>query len=582
MKKEWHKLFFFAIAMLSYSVLFYYLSFSESAITGHAIIAPTADDIHVTESTDINASLSPYNLQDSNGNGLIIIEADNIYLNCSGSVFLNGRGIAVVINGHKGINITKCTFTSFDIGIQANDTDIIAISNSSINSNSFDVLYTNSTNISESGLIYNNITKRWKIKVNVIDNLSAPLESAKVNLSGDIKNTNLFGSTDYFISTEGNKNISASMAGYYQNSTSVNVNSNGIFSMMLRPLPKVYINSSVYNNSHNEISATLIIYEQGTSTQVATHTKASGEKFENKYVLESFYDLLFSSYNGDLTILLKEINIANNKNKSIGLDSIPVPADSFEKTYSISTDYAFSNAFITMKYNEGGFTNENSLSAYKCSSWNFENRTCTSSWSKIISNVTQNKASNSFEIASQSLSAFKIQQEGFCGDGICNGNETNSSCKADCDIARQNECSDGVIPIEGCLCNGILYDAGYCCYGAYKTDICILNQTSITSPSASASNTSNMTTSQEKTEEAGNTFTIIGIGLLSIIIIGAVVFSVMYLLSNKRPAKKKDEDEIEYELPYSDSYKSNLFKGEAMTPEKVKEILKKIKRDRKE
>ncbi len=580
MEKEWYKLFFFIIAMLSYTALFYYLSFSESTITGHAIITPTTDDIHITSSTDINASLSPYNLQDSNGNGLIIIDADNIYLNCSSSAFLNGRGIAVVINGHKGVNITRCTFTSFDIGIQANDTDIIAISNSSINSNSFDILYTNSTNISESGLSYNNITKRWKIKVNVIDNLSAPLENAKVNLSGDIKNTNLFGSTDYFIATEGNKNISASMAGYYQNSTSFSVIGNNVFSIMLRPLPKVYINSSVYNNNHNEISATLIIYEQGTSTQVATHTKASGEKFENKYILESPYDFLFSAYNGYLTVLLKGINTVNNKNKSIGLDSIPVPADSFEKTYSINTDYTFSNTLITIRYNEGEFTNENSLSVYKCSGWNFENRTCTSSWNKIISNVTQNKASNSCEIASQSLSAFKIQQEGFCGDGVCEGNETNSSCKADCDIVQQKECSDGVIPLEGCLCNGMLYDTGYCCYGAYKTTICISNQTSTTSPSASASNTSNMTTSQEKTEEAGNTFTIIGIGLLSIIIIGVIIFSVIYLLSHKRPTKKKDEDETEYELPYSDSYKSNLFKGEAMTPEKVREILKKIKRNK--
>ncbi len=579
MRKEEHKLFFLAIAMLSYIVLFYYLSSSESVITGHAIIAPTTDDIHITASTDINASLSPYNLQDSNGNGLIIIEADNIYLNCSGSAFLNGGGIAVVINGHKGINITGCTFTSFDIGIQANDTDIIAISNSSINSNSFDILYTNSTNISESGLSYNNITKRWKIKVNVVDNLSAPLENAKVNLSGDIKNTNLFGSTDYFTSTEGNKNIIASMTGYSQNLTSFSITGNGIFSIMLRPLPKVYINSSVYNSNRNEISATLIIYEKGTSTQIATYTKASGEKFENKYVLESSYDLLFSSYNGDLTVLLKEINIANNKNKSIGLDSIPVPADSFEKTYSINTDYAFSNPFITLKYNEGEFKDENSLSVYKCSSWNFENRTCTSSWNKIISNVTQNKASNSFEISSQSLSAFKIQQEGFCGDGVCGGNETNSSCKADCTIIRQNECSDGVIPIEGCLCSGILYNAGYCCYGAYKTDICTLNQTSITSTSASTSNTSNMTTSQEKTENARDTFVIIGIGLLSIIIIGAVIFFAIYLLSHKKPAKRKDEDETEYELPYSESYRSSPFKEEDMTPEKVKEILKKIKRD---
>jgi hypothetical protein len=48
-----------------------------------------------------------------------------------------------------------------------------------------------------------------------------------------------------------------------------------------------------------------------------------------------------------------------------------------------------------------------------------------------------------------------------CGDGICNGSETCSSCLADCDACV---CGDGICNgSESCSsCSG---DCGFCCVG---------------------------------------------------------------------------------------------------------------------
>ena len=158
-----HKTFFVIIVIIMYMAMFYWLSVFNQ-ITGKAIITPSGDDIHITENTSIDAASSPYNLQDSNNNGLFIIDANDLTLNCTGSVFQNGAGIAVIVNGHTGINITNCSFNGFNTGVMMNETNNTAITNSTINSKEFDIRYTNSTNALESSVTYANVTKRWKMQ----------------------------------------------------------------------------------------------------------------------------------------------------------------------------------------------------------------------------------------------------------------------------------------------------------------------------------------------------------------------------------------------------------------------------------
>ncbi|MEM5798761.1 MAG: S8 family peptidase [Candidatus Aenigmatarchaeota archaeon] len=95
-----------------------------------------------------------------------------------------------------------------------------------------------------------------------------------------------------------------------------------------------------------------------------------------------------------------------------------------ERIYAIEFGANYSSINVSLDFT--GIGDEEHLGILYCSNWNFSSKKCISNWSDI----EVIKAGKRFFV--NHLSAFKIYQLPYCGDGACNGNETCSACPNDC------------------------------------------------------------------------------------------------------------------------------------------------------
>jgi len=95
-----------------------------------------------------------------------------------------------------------------------------------------------------------------------------------------------------------------------------------------------------------------------------------------------------------------------------------------ERIYAVELRANYSN--ITISLNASGVGDPEHLAILYCQEWNFSQDTCITGWREIQAE----RRGNSFII--QHLSAFKIYQEPYCGDGICQPDESCSTCPQDC------------------------------------------------------------------------------------------------------------------------------------------------------
>ncbi|GEM_PF-2746376 len=96
---------------------------------------------------------------------------------------------------------------------------------------------------------------------------------------------------------------------------------------------------------------------------------------------------------------------------------------SFAKVYAINVlNTSFSRAYLRINYTDAlpYIKNENYLGLYVCDLWNFTERKCKSTWTKLTENVTFNTELHTVELNTTHFSAFAIFQEPYCGDGIVN------------------------------------------------------------------------------------------------------------------------------------------------------------------
>jgi hypothetical protein len=151
-------------------------------------------------------------------------------------------------------------------------------------------------------------------------------------------------------------------------------------------------------------------------------------------LLADTYDLLFSAFGGDFDVLLKGVDVQAEAGKTLGLDRLSL-AD-FEEVFAVRNPYSFVGGEVKIRYDESLYSNESYLEIYVCSDWNFTEQACNGDFS-LLPDFEQNKSSNEFKFNVSGFSAFGLRESEFCGDGICGGGESTSSCPADC------ECSDG-------------------------------------------------------------------------------------------------------------------------------------------
>ncbi len=179
-------------------------------------------------------------------------------------------------------------------------------------------------------------------------------------------------------------------------------------------------------------------------------------KIENKteiIIPEWVYNVTVDIENLFETKLLNvNVSLVNETNFNFSLSDI----GSFLKTYAFDTNMNFSNATVELNYNFTNYTNDDYLSVYRCDNWSFENNSCLSGWYRISFEI--NKTGKYVKFFTPHFSAFAVNQEPYCGDGIknqaseeCDGsdfggktcsdfgyNSGTLQCTSDCKIDTSN------------------------------------------------------------------------------------------------------------------------------------------------
>jgi hypothetical protein len=194
----------------------------------------------------------------------------------------------------------------------------------------------------------------------------------------------------------------------------------------------VSININVSENDGDGVDSDVVVYQNGTTAQVAAFSSSSGD-FQSRTLPNGTYDLQFSAFGGDFVVLLEDVDIWNNVDNLMRMDDPPT-VSGFQLTYAAETDYSFGSAVVRVYYSSGDVSDENNIKLYVCQDWNFTSRYCNSTWNETSASL--NTTDNYFELSVSGFSAFSIMQDAYCGDGICSSSENSTSCSADCNCTN--------------------------------------------------------------------------------------------------------------------------------------------------
>jgi len=120
------------------------------------------------------------------------------------------------------------------------------------------------------------------------------------------------------------------------------------------------------------------------------------------------YDLFYTVLNGT-TILLRDVNITLDNNRTLGVDLLSTPVNGYILTFGVNNTYTIANSTIVLNYSNAAYTNENYLGFYKCADWNFTGRACLGTW--VSQTATQDKTLDTYTFTVSGFSAFSIKQE---------------------------------------------------------------------------------------------------------------------------------------------------------------------------
>ncbi len=258
-------------------------------------------------------------------------------------------------------------------------------------------------------------------------------------------------SKNYTVLSEGNYTIT-----FYANDTAGSMSSE---SHLITAKQIIQFSSSIgFGNESSTVS--MKIYLPGTSDPMNSYTSSTGV-FSDKDVADGVYDIHFQTFGNTLLIKLNGVDVGNNNDKTLKLDQVTPPASGYAYTYAVENPYTISSAVIRIYYDEDddAFASEEGLELFKCAQWNFTGRRCEGSWSKI--SHTLSTSGDYIEASVSSFSGFSVKQGSYCGDGVCDSDESPSTCSSDCTctpgdtrscrVAHAGICAEGT---ETCTSNG--------------------------------------------------------------------------------------------------------------------------------
>jgi hypothetical protein len=150
------------------------------------VVTPEGDDNYINEDTVINSSASPYYINDTNGNGVLIINASNVVLDCNGSEFSGDNGIIsdtfVFNEGSNNVTIKNCNVYNYSNTFVFNNSVYGEIVNNTVkDAGSFLIMQNSNSSIIENNFIMNAVAglnmldSRYNlIAMNKINNTFSP------------------------------------------------------------------------------------------------------------------------------------------------------------------------------------------------------------------------------------------------------------------------------------------------------------------------------------------------------------------------------------------------------------------------
>lgn len=209
--------------------------------------------------------------------------------------------------------------------------------------------------------------------------------------------------------------------------------------------PKIYFFGNATNRDQKNITLNFTFFEAGTNkTMYIPNSNYSGGSY-NFSVFKTNMDINVQVL--DHQLFIRNVNItaslikngnenATNITRPLLFDNVSISEILLQPTtknkllaLAIENNLVFDNATITLNYtknlNDYPGMSEPALSIYKCSNWNFENRTgCSGSWEKLTLTESQlDQANNLISADITNMSAFVVAE--YCP--TCPGGGSNNN-----------------------------------------------------------------------------------------------------------------------------------------------------------
>ena len=200
------------------------------------------------------------------------------------------------------------------------------------------------------------------------------------------------------------------------------------------------LNVNLRTHPLNQTTSLNLYYDETFSKRIIL------ENVTNKTLPGTTYDATFSSFSDTVQLRYVDFNVSNISSINVSFDKI-TNHSVFNSIYHVGSNHNLTGA-ITVSYS--GVANDNYLSFHRCNDWDFIKRECFANWWVSIP-FYQDKDNNKITIFQDDMNmnfAYAINQESFCGDGVCDPNENCEICQEDCGVCPINQTMSGITGVS--------------------------------------------------------------------------------------------------------------------------------------